>query len=64
MKLIQALIAIAALCLVCGWDESVAQNNTVPLVQTGAKWEVIGRGYQASDGPAWDFLLRMENLQI
>jgi hypothetical protein len=64
MKLIQTLITIVALCIVCNWDESVAQNNTGPLVQTGAKWEVIGRGYQAIDGPAWDFLVRMENLQI
>ena len=39
---------IVALCIVCGWDESAAQNNTEPLVQTGAKWEVIGTDYQAS----------------
>jgi gluconolactonase len=54
MKLIQTLIAIVAPCIVCGGDESTARNNTEPLVQTGAKWEVIGAGYQASDGPAWD----------
>ena len=43
-----------AFCNVCGADESAAQNNTESLVQKGAKWEVIGTGYQASDGPAWD----------
>ena len=43
-----------ALCMVCGGNESAAQNNTESLVQKGAKWEVIGTGYQASDGPAWD----------
>ena len=43
-----------AFCNVCGADESAAQNNAESLVQKGATWEVIGRGYQASDGPAWD----------
>ena len=43
-----------ALCIVCGGNESAAQNNAESLVQKGAKWEVIGTGYQASDGPAWD----------
>ncbi len=51
-KLLAALFV--ALCIVCGVYESAAQNNAEPLVQKGAKWEVIGRGYQASDGPAWD----------
>ena len=49
-KLLAALFV--ALCIVCGVYESAAQNNAEPLVQKGAKWEVIGRGYQVSDGPA------------
>ncbi|MBT5845940.1 MAG: hypothetical protein HOH86_05015, partial [Verrucomicrobiales bacterium] len=54
MKLIRPLIVTVALSIVCVWAGSAAQNNTEPLVQIGAKWEVIGMGYQASDGPAWD----------
>lgn len=48
------LCLIVAVCVVCGREECVAQDQTEPLIELGAEWEVIGTGYQASDGPAWD----------